>query len=158
MGKWPWELDLYSAPRRPARPGEDEDADLYQRGFLDGFQEAKGTGDEAAAAYARRDGERVETDTETEAVASSATAEEDVVASPPTEPNDETATESVVVATPRARLTPGEGRGHEGALDVVKIVLDPETVERLDEVDAEPEDEDATGSEHKSRAARMPAR
>ena len=141
-----------------ARPGEDEDADLYQRGFLDGFQEAKGTGDEAAAAYARRDGERVETDTETEAVASSATAEEDVVASPPTEPNDETATESVVVATPRARLTPGEGRGHEGALDVVKIVLDPETVERLDEVDAEPEDEDATGSEHKSRAARMPAR
>ena len=136
-----------------ARPGGDERADLYQSGFLDGFQEAKGTEDEAASAYARRNGEETEIETDIETVA-----EAEVVASPPTEEPETPAFESAVV--PAARLTPGEGRGHQGALDVVKTLgLDPELLERLAVVDVEPdsEDEDENTKEEDAFANRSPA-
>jgi len=160
-----------------AKPGEDDAKDLYQRGFLDGFQEAKGGADEAAAAYARRTGD---SEAEADATASSATAEEEVVVATasPTEsdlPTDVeavlrilTPTEgpeasppaveiSVVPAEPAraARLTPGEGRGHKGAMDVVKTLgLDPALVKALDAVEVEEEEEDASVYANKTPAAR----
>ena len=151
-----------------ARPDGDERADLYQSGFLDGFQEAKGTftGDEAAAAYARRNGEETEIETdetdETDKTDIETVAEAEVVAFPPTREPTPNAFESAFDGrdSKSARLTPCESRGHQGALDVVKILgLDPEVLERLAaSIDVEPdsEDDDSRGERfaNKSPAAR----
>ena len=161
-----------------ARPGGDERADLYQSGFLDGFQEAKGTptGDEAAAAYARRNGEETEIETDetdetdktdttdtTDTTDIETVAEAEVVpAFPPTYESEPNAFESAFDGrdSKSARLTPCESRGHQGALDVVKILgLDPEVLERLAAVDVDSEDDDSEDDDSREKrfAIKSPA-
>ena len=75
------------------------------------------------------------------------------------ETNSPAVESAVVPAEPgparAARLTPGEGRGHKGAMDVVKTLgLDPALVKALDAVEVEEEEEDASVYANKTRAAR----
>ena len=75
------------------------------------------------------------------------------------ETNSPAVESAVVPAEPgparAARLTPGEGRGHKGAMDVVKTLgLDPALVKALDAVEVEEEEEDESVDANKTRAAR----